>query len=446
MALLGQSIVETGLARLVGFLPLVSRGTHLRLKVSAAAKPDTTAMAKAHAIYSGQTTLTPESFADLSWLDDFAGSGRQLLMCHALKLLEGWNLQKPKKQKFEVEKIVLQRLTFAAFRFASILNASLLEPLTLALQNQIKHFLAFHVHEPTEQLSKALALLDVARVIEDNSDLQKEAAKLLDLCLPHLVASDGGPVHHGFKNYVTWINQLLDAVETPLHPHGRNALDRARPFLSMLIDQDLTYCFDRQQKPHPLILHTAAMRLAPSTGVARLQAGKTLVMSLPSDGECAAELHLSSYGQWLLSSGAFLHDQDEASPQHALSAHGGDEGHLIQQSIGQSQRMVFASPKGDDIRLEDVLPNDGLRRWMRLRINPSTKLSVTRNGTSATLAVDGRNLWQLTLRGAKLLPQQQNGEVWVETVSHPARINWALRRIARSSTRGPKTEMPELPF
>lgn len=446
MALLGHTIVEAGLARLVGLWPQASRGTALRLKVAAPQKPDATALAEANAIYAGQTTFTLQSFADLSWLEHFAGSGRQLLMCHALKLLEGWNQQARPRLSFAEDVVILLRLTHAASRFAAVLDATVLEPLTQALQNQIRRFLALHVRDATDQLSKALALLDVARVIEDSVSIQKEAAKLLDHCLPNLIAGDGGPIHHGFKDYVRWVSELLDAVDTPIHPNGRNALDRARPFLSMLLDQDLTYCFDRQQKPHPQIVSTAAMRLAPASGVARLQAGKTLLLSVPSDGDCPSELHLSSHGHWLLSCGTFSHEESDAIQQGGLTAHSSDEGHLIQQSLGLGERTVFASPKGDDLRIEDVMPHDGLTRWMRLRLSTATKLSVTRNGTSAILAVDGRNLWQLTLRGAKLLTQQQNGEVLVETTSSHDRINWALRRISRQSMRGSKTEMPELPF
>jgi hypothetical protein len=40
----------------------------------------------------------------------------------------------------------------------------------------------------------------------------------------------------------------------------------------------------------------------------------------------------------------------------------------------------------------------------------------------------------------------QNGEVLVETTGSHDRINWALRRVTRHATRGPKADMPELPF
>jgi hypothetical protein len=446
MALLGHTIVEAGLARLVGLWPHVSRKSHLRLKMVAAQKPDAEALAKANAIYAGQIILTAEDFADLSWLEHFSKSGRQLLMCHALKLLEGWNQQSHNRLSFEIETQNLLRLSHAATRFAAMLDATLLDPLTEALQHHIKRFLALSVSDSTAQLSKALTLLDVATVLEDGANLQKEAAKLLDQCLPKLIAVDGGPLHHSFKDYVTWVHRLLDAVETPIHPQGRNALDRARPFLAMLLDQDRTYCFDRKQKPHADILHTSAMRLAPTSGVARLEAGRALLLSVPSDGDGPSELHLSSHGHWLLSSTGFLHDENQLLEQSSLTAHSSDDGHLIQQSLGQSQRTVFASPKGDDIRIEDIVPKDGLTRWMRLRLEPSTKFSITRNGTIASIALDGRNLWQLTLRGARLMAPNQNGEVLVETTGSHDRINWALRRVTRHATRGPKTDMPELPF
>jgi hypothetical protein len=82
--------------------------------------------------------------------------------------------------------------------------------------------------------------------------------------------------------------------------------------------------------------------------------------------------------------------------------------------------------------------------WMRLTISEHAKVSVARNGTQATIALDGRNLWQLTLRGAELKAPTQGNQWLVKTTS--PRVNWALKRINRSAARRGKAELPELPF
>ena len=81
---------------------------------------------------------------------------------------------------------------------------------------------------------------------------------------------------------------------------------------------------------------------------------------------------------------------------------------------------------------------------MRLNISEQAKVSVARNGTQATIALDGRNLWQLTLRGAEL-KAPIHGNQWLAKASG-SKVNWALKRINRSPTRQGKAELPELPF
>jgi hypothetical protein len=446
MALLGHSIVEAGLTRLGAIWPKPTRPAQLRLIVGKKSPPDTAALATANAIYSGQHTLSADDFASLDWLQQFAKSGRQLLMCHALKLMEGWNTLKPSHLRVDDQADLVLRLVRSATRFSAALDCSVLEPLHIALIDHLKRLQTLRTNDPCEQLTKAMTLLEASQAIEGGAGLEKEAARLLDQALPSHIADDGGPILHDLSDYVGWVSLLLDAEANILNPLSRNAVDRARPFLSMLLDQSETYCFAPHLKTHANIVATTPMRLAPATGVARLQTGKTVVISMPQQLTGEATLHVSSHGHWLFSAHHFQHDDSEASAQTYLTSSNTEDGHLLQQSMGATDRTVFLSPKGDDLRIEDVVPNDNLKRWMRLQFNPDTKISVARNGSVATIARDGRNSWSLSLRGARILPIQHKDQVTIETTTNNGRINWALKRITRSINRADKAEIPELPF
>jgi hypothetical protein len=92
----------------------------------------------AMAIYAGEQAIDAQTFADLSWLNVFARSGRQLLMCHALTLLKGWIALRPSRTDLDAEVAILRHLIAAAPDFSNLLHPSLLEPLAAATQNRSK--------------------------------------------------------------------------------------------------------------------------------------------------------------------------------------------------------------------------------------------------------------------------------------------------------------------
>ena len=153
---------------------------------------------------------------------------------------------------------------------------------------------------------------------------------------------------------------------------------------------------------------------------------------------------MSGNGHSILDASLFLHGPgDDESVQH-LESEGDNNGQWFRQTTGTQQRTVFLCAKGDDLRIEDQLHNQTKPCWMRLNISEQAKVSVARNGTQATIALDGRNLWQLTLRGAEL-KAPIHGNQWLAKASG-SKVNWALKRINRSPTRQGKAELPELPF
>ncbi len=445
MALLGHTIVELGWTRLQALWPQTGH-SRLQLRQALPQRPDPIALELATALYSGQQSLTADRFADLSWLPHFANSGRQLLLCHALRLLEGWNSQKFNKRSHEVETELVLRLVRSAGAFASALHPEMTAPICHALQGRIEALSGLRSQNPHDQLTKAMTLIEASRVIEGGTGLAKDAARILDQALPALVAADGGPAHHSLEDYVTWISFLLQSDDVTMQPQSRHALDRARPFLSMLMEQNRHYCFKPTLQAYPEIADTPPMQHAPVSGVARLSAGKTVVISMPHRLSRTSALHVSTRRDVLLCASQFIHHESDDCGQRSLMTNSSEQGHLLQQATASVDRTVFLSPSGEDLRVEDVLSADGLTRWMKLRINPEAKISAARNGTTATIALDGRNLWQLSLRGAKILPTNDASLLLIETTTQRNRINWALKRIRSHARRASNAAMAELPF
>ena len=286
--------------------------------------------------------------------------------------------------------------------------------------------------------------MKAAAVLVDGANLRTEAMRILEQSLPHLINADGGPAVDHIDSYLDWLHPLLLQDDLPYLAQSRNALDRARPFLSMLLGADSRYCFAPRIDPLPAVHATAPLRLAPTSHVARLAAGKCVAIARPAQFCTSTILHVSSHGHMVLEAGLFLHGPDDDEAVCNLECDTSEAGLLLQQGSAGQQRLVFLSPKGEDLRVEDNILSGARPNWMKLHINSEAKVSVARNGTQATIALGGRNLWQLTLRGATLLPPAQ-GNAWLMRATS-TRVNWALKRINRTHSQAGKTEIPELPF
>jgi hypothetical protein len=446
MALMEHPIVEAGLARLAGFWPALPRhGANLRPRPTSSRPTDAAAAARASAIYAGHDQLSPEDFANLTWLPDFAHSGKQLLLGHALTLLQGWSQQRFIRNNLADDAAILSRLSQSAGAFAAHLQPLQLQPLSAAFHKQMSRLQAHRTSFASDILLKALALLEATAALQEADSLRKETTRLLEHAVPQLVGLDGGPTAHSLTDYCRWLGILYAATEQPLGLHTHNALDRARPFLAMLLTDNEHYCFNPALSVPDTVQNTAPLQLAPASQVARLMAGKMAVISLPRHTSGSNALCVSSHGKALIEVGLFQHDDTENAALTFLSSHTGDAGHLLQLATQTHQRMVFLSPSGEDLRVEDRLPADGLPRWLQLKLSEDAKVSITRTGTEATIVGAKRSLWQLSLRGAKFIQHEQSGQLVLHT-NAKAQVNWALKRINRNTARSPKTEMPELPF
>jgi hypothetical protein len=274
--------------------------------------------------------------------------------------------------------------------------------------------------------------------------LQAEGMQLLEQALPQLIASDGSPAQDSLPDYVAWLHPLLADLDLAFLPRAQNALDRARPFLSMLVRSDGRYCFDPAIEPLKVIRATAALRHAPSSDVARLAAGKCVAIIVPGQQQDMAQLSLSAHGHFILNASLFLHGPGDDQSVKQLECDSNKQGQWFRQTTHHQQRTLFLCAKGDDLRVEDQIKTQSLPGWMRIDIAEHARVSIARNGTQATIALDARNLWQLTVRGA-VLKAPLHGNQWLAKATG-TRVDWALKRLSRNTTRQGKHELPELPF
>jgi hypothetical protein len=440
MVLLMQHIVEHGRARLAGFLP-ASGAALPRVKPKAIAADDLSRQ-WASAIYAGAHDLTAEEFAGLHWLSHFARCGRQLLMGHALGLIERWLRLKRRRGSMVEEARLVELLMQAAGSFACHLDVEVMEPATRALQQQIERLSRLKPRSASEALIKGTTLLDAGRLMQDSKPLMREGAQLLEQALPHLIAADGSPLCHTLREFVDWVSPLLAADDLPFSEPTRHALDRVGPFLSMLIGADHAYVFETETTPATCIHATAPLRLAPQARIGRLAAGKTVVVALPNTPSKTSRILVSSHNCKILDVGFFAQSaaDDHMICDIALQHH--TTGQLQQIRLPQSERRLFLAPEGDDLRVEDHLIGVSGPSYLRIIIDSETKLVVTHQGQQASIAVDNRNLWQLSLRGGQILPRQADGEIIIKSTGPT--VNWALKRVARNTQRPSPTAQPDL--
>jgi hypothetical protein len=441
MALLKHHIFEQSLAWLAG---LHSPKASPALRALPPLATNEHSLAAALAVYGGYQTPTDIEFLSLEWLEDFARSGRQLLLCHAMTLLEAWTATRRRNGSLAEETEILNRLSLSAGQCANVLPEEQLRLHGQALDAQIQRVLRLKTMSPVELRTKAMALLQVAEVLQHSEAVQSEARRLLDQALPQLIATDGGPIIDDFATHILMVQSFLAKSDLSLGEAARNALDRARPFLAMLMGPAKTYCVDTSSSPAEAIGQTAPLRFAPQSQVARLTSGKTIAIAMPAQGDSTLCFSLFSNSHTLCTSGLFQHAPDDELATVAMTSDSADTGQWLQHETCQQKRTVFMTRAGDDIRVEDQISPVGKPAWMRLHFAATTKVSVTRNGTQATIALDGRNLWQLSLRGGHLITPG-DGHHWLVKATGPC-VNWALKRIAKPGTKHKAENLLELPF
>ncbi len=442
MALLGHHFFQLSAPQWASRVQGLLRGAALPkvtgFKLLTSSTPDADACLKATAIYAGQTALSAHEFLSLSWLDCFARSGRQLLMCHALRLLQGWTDQRKTRSTLHDDISTLNRLCSAAPDFAFHLSPDLLEPLANGMQQQVRKVWATKPRTSADHILKADALFQTSKVLQNSHLNNDEAIRLWDESVPYLVADDGSPTQDTLADYVTWISPLLSATDVMFAPATRQALDRALPFLAMLVRGDGQYIFSKLQ-PADIVKSAHPLRHAYVANTAHMKAGKTSVIALSQPLNVTAQISVSSQGHHLFDA-SFAPTQTPLNT--ALILQQTEHGQLLQQATADFQRTIFLFPRGDDLRVEEQRYDE--TDTLFLSLNPNVRVSIARAGTQATLCLGSKNLWQLSFRGGSLAETSDPAILRITMTSK--RMNWALKSITRSIGKPPKIEAPELPF
>jgi hypothetical protein len=440
MGLLMQQFVKRGGLGLSGFLPkpqaALPRVKPLPVVV------DETARQWAHAIYAGQHDLTEAEFARLEWLAHFAGCGRQLLMGHALGLIERWIHVKRRSGAMAEEVALLGQLLQAAGRFATHFPADVMEPASRALHVQLERVSHLHPRSASDALLKGTTLLEAGRLLQDGKRFTREGVALLERALPELIAADGSPLAHGLRSYVEWVSPLLATDDITFPDSIRHALDRVGPFLSMLVGADHAFVFRTASKPLTCIHTAQPLRLAPQARAGRLSGGKMVVVAMPDTPETWPYLSVSSQNGNVLSAGYFASGQKNEQVICDIAAQHNEKGQILQLRLPHAERVVFLSPSGEDLRVEDHLLSTSPGFRMSLAFNSDTKLMVSRQGMSASIMMDKRHVWQLSLRGGTIVPASVDSQLVIEATGQT--VNWALRRTERKPSRQTTVEQAEL--
>lgn len=442
MALLGHHFFQLSSPRWVshvqGVLSAAAQPKVVGFKLLASSPTDAEACAKATSIYAGQTSISAEEFMSLSWLDCFARSGRQLLLCHALRLLQGWTDQRKSRSILQDDITILERLCMAAPDFAFHLTPELLSPLASAVQQQLRKVWNHRPKSYADHILKAESLLQASRVLQNSHLNIEEAIRLWDMSVPNLVAEDGSPKHDALSDYVKWISPLLADTEIMFAPLTRQALDRALPFLAMLTRSDGRYSFSKQPAVD-VVKQAPPLRHAYMANMAHINAGKTAVIALTQPLNITAQLSVSSHGHHLFDA-SFA--PTEVASATALSVQQTEHGQLVQHATAEFQRTIFLSPKGDDLRVEEQRHDETDKLYLIL--NPGMRVSIARAGTQATVSLGSKNLWQLSFRGGSVAETSDPSILRVTMNSR--RMNWALKPVTRATGKIPKVLAPELPF
>lgn len=397
-----------------------------------------------------------QALMDLSWLADCAASPKALHAGFAARLLQCWSGQRRPGAGVVAEGHVLRKFAAHLPAIASRLDRERQQQLVAILSFQVSRVIRSRATNPSHVAHKALALLEASLVLPGTQAWQTEGLALLDKALPLLIASDGGPLATPLPAHLALATDLFqhsadrDAANAQaLGPRASASLDRLGPFLGLLLQQDAAFAFAGE---HPRLAALLAARQqmtplahAPVSGFCRLSHQRLTAITANGHGGEAPALALFLQGQPLLEATLFA-----ALPEHARPAQppasgitSASAGTLLELQWQAHRREVFLSSTGDDLRVADSWQGTG-RRWLVLTLPADVRLSVARHGTSATLALNGRSAWQLSVRGARILPQLDAGLLHLETEECTTAVNWAIKKPLQDSTRRRKEHEPAL--
>lgn len=370
---------------------------------------------------------------NLSWLQHFAESKRNLHAHYALRLLGRWaKAGKAPRDAGTLSKIVLA-LAIDGWVLAKACDAELQNEFFRLVTQQTKRLRRTSALPPEQALLKAIALLYVSTSFQGLDALRKLASDQLTLQIDKLISPDGGHMTRNPQDVVVLLALLLPlkvamkAARVNFPGAASNAIERMLPFLAMMTHGDgglAQFCGNPEQADLIQAIkqldstQAPAQNLARHSQFARLEHGKSLVLV---DAQSCNAMEFSHGLQRLFASSC-----SGVNGQGGTQLHSGPQGTVLQ----NNSRTYFLSETGDDLRVQDE-PQDAIE--IALHLAPNVKLTAMRETVGILLVTPDRTVWQLSWRGGEA-HIEQSGAV-IKIANHAGkRLNWALKKQNRTAT------------
>jgi hypothetical protein len=378
-------------------------------------------------------------FNQLSWLRHLTVSGKSLHAIYAAGLLVAWSYeQQPKSFGAEAAKALIALSTDAPYVAARMpgFEADLMRMTT----TQTKRVFAWSPRSSCDKTLRAVALQYAMLAFDGFNALRDATTVALNEALTNTVLADGGHVSRSSDELLKLLMVLVPLRQAQIEAHQpvpeelHKAIERMFPMLRMLCHGDGGLAHFGGARSHTEVIEVLLAadknrgepaRLAPQSGIARLQQGHGLVLA--DCGDPCLPIEISS-GDCRLFSSQF----DPAADIKPLtpSLDEGDAGSLLHMSVGETcSRDIYLARSGDDIRGEDILPPESF-----VRVQFADVVSVLEVGAREIKFMAGdTSLWVLAQRGGVFeqgTEYQRVVRLDPDDPSRGSKISWGLRRLA----------------
>lgn len=417
----------------------------------------------AFAMYAGQFSFTEETIEgssaeifggrlgsrgwqtalqNLGWLQHFAASNRNLHAHFALRLLGHWHQAGKAPRDCATSAKIILALAIDGAKLAKSCDAHLQHEFLQLVTKQIRVLHRTSTHNLQLSLLKSIALLHAVAAFHGFETLRKPATELFVGAIDKIILPDGGHISRNPQDVLILLALLMPLKAAMKAAHlnfpigGTHAIERMLPFVAMLTHSDggFTKFYDNAQQSN-LIKAIAnldqtkapALTQARHSNFARLEQGKSLLLV---DTQLGTHFELSDGVQRLLSSTTLPHSGNGSSQLHQSP-----QGTVLQTEFQhECSRIYFLSSNGNDLRVEDRHNN---LLEITFHIEHDIKLSSLRERAGIMLVTPDRTVWQLSWRGGDA-HIEQNGAIIKILSTSGQRMNWALKKQAKSTKVTPR--------
>jgi uncharacterized heparinase superfamily protein len=373
----------------------------------------------------------------LNWLQHFAASKRHLHSHYAIRMLARWARARGPKLSLNSQCKTLLALTTDGVTLARTIEPDLQREFLEIASKQAFTLSHFKTRAPDEAVLKSISILNAISAFEGLEALRKPAIEALETNIENIILADGGHISRRPEAILELLSVLLplkQALKLERHsvpPRTSQAIDRMMAMLVTLRHGDGSLAFSQPTREHIRSVEfcmglddSAAQPLtyAHHSEIAHLNRGKLRVIA---NTKGVFEFECSDGEQRIFRSASLEQSQNMTRAQ----IFDGPEGlGLHQNQNDQRARTYFLSDTGDDLRIEDNYHNS---LELIFELSPMIKLTALRESSDLLLVLPNRNVWKLSLRGAEARIEQ-NGQVLRLLSTGQGRINWALKRHAKS--------------